>query len=145
MGAPSSALCNARRRSHDRHSVPICYSNATFPHDKRRNQKPQKRFSHSSVTFGCCHKHTTSNARQIIIIGGDSPYPLIPSATLECVTRCLTLSTTTLVEKLPPQDGTFPDERNGLLGTLHLYRMCVRCYTIYIIIYTGTYHRPIEI
>ena len=39
-------------------------------------------------------------------------------------------------KKLPSPDGTFPSVRNRVLGTLHLYRICIRCYTLYI--YTGT-------
>ena len=98
--------------------------------ERRTAPQPQPLSHTAASTLGAQPPQTPDKQLSSV---GRLPYPLIPSATLECVTRCLTLSATTLVEKLPPQDGTFPDERNGLLGTLHQYRMCIRCYTIYII------------
>ena len=136
LGAHFSALCNALARSFDRLSVPICYfkrhlhARQKVQPERRSAPQPQPLSHTAASTLGAQPPQMPDKQ---LSSAGRLPYPLIPSATLECVTRCLTLSATTLVEKLPPQDGTFPDERNGLLGTLHQYRMCIRCYTIYII------------
>ena len=139
LGAHFSTLCNALARSFDRLDVPICYfkrhlhARQKVQPERRTAPQPQPLSHTAASTLGAQPPQMPDKQLSSV---GRLPYPLIPSATLECVTRCLTLSATTLVEKLPPQGGTFPDERNGLLGTLHQYRMCIRCYTIYIIYYT---------
>ena len=54
-----------------------------------------------------------------------------PSATLECVTRCLTFSVASTTEKLPSSNGTFLDVHSTYSGLC----ICIECVFADILIY----------
>ena len=129
----------------------------TFSHDKRCNQKSPVRFSHYLCHIrepaSSAHRHsvrprrlppcaTIPAARILYPSHGSTPWADTtihnrqPSATLECVTRCLTFSVASTTEKLPSSNGTFLDVHSTYSGLC----ICIECVfaDILIYIYTGT-------
>ena len=124
----------------------------TFSHDKRCNQKSPVRFSHY-----LCHIREPASLHTATAPHHDG-YPLAPqhppresrtlphaytteadttihnrqpSATLECVTRCLTFSVASTTEKLPSSNGTFLDVHSTYSGLC----ICIECVFADILIY----------
>ena len=124
----------------------------TFSHDKRCNQKSPVRFSHYLChireSASSAHHHsvtprrlppcaTIPAARILYPPHGSTPradttiHNRQPSATLECVTRCLTFSVASTTEKLPSSNGTFLDVHSTYSGLC----ICIECVFADILIY----------
>ena len=124
----------------------------TFSHDKRCNQKSPVRFSHYLChireSASSAHRHsvtprrlppcaTIPAARILYPSHGSTPWADTtihnrqPSATLECVTRCLTFSVASTTEKLPSSNGTFLDVHSTYSGLC----ICIECVFADILIY----------